>query len=205
MPSVSLKEIVIVYLKVKELIILAENIDKEKRLPLNSVNELRNAFDHLMRVIGHQEEVDSMKEVDITINMQQITEHIYRAGYDACDVIAINLFENIEQILSPYDSEVIVKVLPNFYQEIYPRLQKLQNEIRKAKTIKGTLEESFSVEYFAEYDNVIQEVFEIKESLESNVLALSKIKKEHENKSIKNNILNVVIALVSLVIGWLLS
>ena len=48
-------EIIELYFRVKKLIIEAENVDPEKRIPLNSVNEMRNALDHLMRVLGKKQ------------------------------------------------------------------------------------------------------------------------------------------------------
>ena len=47
-----LTKIVSDYFVVKNLIIKAENLDREKRIPINAINELRNALDHIMRVFA---------------------------------------------------------------------------------------------------------------------------------------------------------
>ena len=86
------------YFVVKELIIKAENLEKEKRLPINAINELRNALDHIMRVLAKEFKVYD-GNVNIQQNLIEALEHIYRAGYDACDVIAITLLEEIENLL----------------------------------------------------------------------------------------------------------
>jgi hypothetical protein len=192
--SPSLVDIVLIYNKVKALIILAENIDIEKRLPLNTVNELRNALDHLIRFLGKQENVDGFDSINLELNLQQTIEHIYRAGYDACDVIAINLYQQIDDLLEPYNSHIIVTVIPNYYVEIKPKLEKLNKEIRNAKNIKGKL---FSVKYFDNYDNIIVDVLDIKIFLEEKIQSFNEIKIEHDKKDKFITSKNIIIALVT--------
>jgi hypothetical protein len=196
-------EIIELYFRVKKLIIEAENVDPEKRIPLNSVNEMRNALDHLMRVWGKKQGL--IENVDVDLNLQQAMEHIYRAGYDACDLIAISLFEAIDGLLRDYSSRAILQVIPDFYQRIYPKLEKLRREIEEAKVIKGTLEESFSPQYFQRYESIVKEVKELKAELEEKVTAIERVESELENSNKFQWKVSIVSALLGAMLGSLLT
>jgi hypothetical protein len=206
MKNPTLIDIIKIYTKIKQMIIIAENIDENNRLPLNSVNELRNAFDHLMRVLGKENNIDGFNSIDIELNLQQTIEHIYRAGYDACDIIAINLYEQIDKMLSPYSSDTIVKVMPNYYSEIKPNLEKLYKQIQNEKIKKGIDEDSFASTYFDGYDSLISKVQDVKLEIEHKMSTLEKLQNkdsEIEKQSKRNYYITLFIGIISLAVALL--
>ena len=73
------------YVETKKVMILAENVDKDKDAYLMSLNELRNAFDHFMRILSITDEKEIEKQFSL------IKDHVARAGYDTCEILALSL------------------------------------------------------------------------------------------------------------------
>jgi hypothetical protein len=93
------------YEEVKKIVLLSENKNDEKAVLLTAVNELRNAFDHIMRCY--------LDECDFKEHIKKAKGHLYRAGYDAYELMAIDLSSQIKHLLKDYSFEIINKVLPN--------------------------------------------------------------------------------------------
>ena len=113
-------------------------------------------------------------------------EHIYRAGYDACDIIAITLLEEIEKLLEPYPVDVILKVWKNFYDKWYPKLEEAKEEIEKAKMIKGNWN-GFDVNYFHSYLEKVEILENLLKELRKRITAIQKayegeIKRQEETQ-----------------------
>ena len=194
------------YFAVKELIIKAENLEKEKRLPINAINELRNALDHIMRVLAKEFKVYD-GNVNIQQNLIEALEHIYRAGYDACDVIAITLLEEIENLLKPYPTDAILKVWNNFFEDWYPKLEEAKESIEKAKKIKGNWE-GFRSEYFHEYLEKAKILEDLLNELRKRIGAIHKSYEEikkNENNQRKYTLWVVLATLFGAIIGAIIT
>ncbi|MCX6249379.1 MAG: hypothetical protein NTX61_01375 [Bacteroidetes bacterium] len=84
------------YVKVKEAIISAENLNPEKRVYIAPLNQLRSALDHILKA-----SVAETKE-SIEYELVEAKSHINRAGYDAFEITATNLFPLIRSTLYLY-------------------------------------------------------------------------------------------------------
>jgi len=164
------------YFTVKKLIIEAENLDKEKRIPINAINELRNALDHLMRVFAVNYGLYE-KNINIRQNLEEALEHIYRAGYDACDIIAITLLEEIERLLEPYPVDVILKVWTDFYDKWFPKLAEAKKAIEEAKIVKGNWD-GFNADYFHSYLKKVEALENLLEELRKRITAVQRAYEE---------------------------
>lgn len=166
------------YVETKKVMILAENVDKDKDAYLMSLNELRNAFDHLMRILSISDEKEIEKQFSL------IKDHVARAGYDTCEILALSLLEKIGQTVTLFHPDVLSNVFPQYYNEINPRFLKLQQEL--TQTREGKREESSMVEYVNKYARVVDELREMSRVIDLNIPALIK-EKDRLEEAKKNN------------------
>lgn len=84
-----LRELTELYLVVKEIIIYFEEVNPEQKSDIQPINELRNAFDHLMRCFSKWLGIDKNQEhkssAYISTHLSKSFGHVYRAGYDTVD------------------------------------------------------------------------------------------------------------------------
>ncbi|MBN1574255.1 MAG: hypothetical protein JW984_13740 [Deltaproteobacteria bacterium] len=96
--------------EIKGLVIAAEKFDIKQNLSITAISELRSAFDHLMRAdsakYGIYSEEEIFEESGLGIveyyktNLDKALAHLFRAGYDAYDIIAIGLIDQIDSMLN---------------------------------------------------------------------------------------------------------
>lgn len=94
------RDLIEFYFVIKQVVIAAERDDKERRLSFSAINELRSALDHIMRahgvVHGTSNADAAVSESGLTVydyctkNLSKAKGHLYRAGFDAYDIIGIN-------------------------------------------------------------------------------------------------------------------
>ncbi len=118
------------YLKVKEVVLLAENLVPENAIVATSINELRNALDHIFKCYLENSSPDH--------NIDKAKGHILRAGFDAYELIALSLYEKIEILLKNYTSHMISIVLPNYFTEILPTINEIQMDLSLIRSRKSS-------------------------------------------------------------------
>jgi len=110
-----LKEVTILYLKVRELMFYADEVHPEKKTFIPPINEIRNAFDHLMRVFAVKFELKTTDKEDyITDNLDMALSHVYRAAFDLLDYISIYLREKILDEINEISPEALTIVFPEY-------------------------------------------------------------------------------------------
>ncbi len=126
------------YIKTKELVSKAEDIDRNSGANIQINKEFRDALSHLVRILGDILLVNGKKKKQesdyYAVNIDKAIGHIYRAGYDAIDGIAISLRENIN-ILSQFHASVITQVIPDYAEKI-ERLDLFHESLVKHKQNK---------------------------------------------------------------------
>jgi len=136
------------------LILFCEENHEEFKSNLHEVKELRDAFDHLMRIfavkLGVKEEKD---EEYIRINMDKVFGHVYRAGYDTLDFAALILRDKINKEVSGFSHSAIQAAIPNYYSEIRPVVESITSDIIKLRTDKDVANKSPEV-----FNNYFQNV-----------------------------------------------
>ena len=175
----SLKELTLLYHKVKELIIYAEERDPNKKTFLQPTLELKYAFDHLMRVCAYKFGFKSADAEYVDINLHKIFGHIYRAGYDSLDYLSIQFRRELLNEASDFSSETLVKIFPKYYQEIKPDFETADYEISEIRARKDIGDPNA--------DDLI-EYIEIVKRLETHLREFDKIKVsliEYENEQKK--------------------
>ena len=115
-----LKEITLFYIRVKALLLMAEEVDKDRKTNPQILLELRNAFDHLMRVFIGKFELKEKNDPEYPDKvMEKFFGHLYRAGYDILDWLSINLRDQIAHHMNHYSHEAINAVFPEYYRSYH--------------------------------------------------------------------------------------
>jgi hypothetical protein len=176
------------YAQVKECILLAENFDPDHSVYLSPVNELRNALDHIMRSYDAGEKIDE--------EYQEAKEHLYRAGYDAYEVLSINVADKIVEIVEVYPTEIISLIFPYYYTEIKKNLISIKVELANVRARKKTHENGVDISNFTPYKERVTHLIEHLKVCEENIPSLQNEKRTRKNRSYFNNFWGIIIGLV---------
>lgn len=123
-----INEFKLLYRQVKVIQLLAENIDPEKRLYVSAINELRNSLDHIMRSLENPENIE--------YEFSEAMEHLYRTGYDTCELVSMHLMTKIVEEVEGFPTEVISLVFPRYHSEIKPTILEIQIELADSRANK---------------------------------------------------------------------
>lgn len=143
-----LKKLAELYIQAKGLILYSEEIDPESRSNLQVIKELRDANDHLMRVVAARLADNLPSGVNDVqnychSNLDKAIGHVYRAAFDALDGTILSLREKVAKILDAYPQEVIKAVIPEYWQ-IRVSLDELTNRIAANRATKDVGADIFS-------------------------------------------------------------
>ena len=202
-----IKEITKLYLEVRKLMLYADEIHPEKKTFIPPINEIRNAFDHLMRVFAVKFELKTASEEDyINNNLDRVFGHVYRAAFDLLDYISICLRDKFLDEIDGISTEALNAVFPEYYQKIRPDIEKASTEMSDFRSRK----------YIScpKIDDVIKYA-EIIERLKSHLNKILEIKpslieyEERKKKEVKKSkffeiLIYIAIAIVSGVMGAVL-
>lgn len=143
-----LEKIAKYYEVTKELLIFGEQVDPDNLTLTQSINELRNCLDHLIRVISFKFDPNRVDSDDryVQTNLDKSYGHVYRAAYDTLDWVSLTLKDRIVAELSGFSAETIQAVFPEYYTTIRPRLEEILSEevmkLRVQKDVAATSEEN---------------------------------------------------------------
>ena len=154
-------ELINLYHEVKKLILYGEEADPEKRTHLQTINELRNSLDHLMRTFAFKFGLkpDETPEY-VLMNMDKAIGHVYRAGYDALDWIVLVQREIMEDSFNGVSHKAISEIFPEWYREIKPDLINLSDKISKIRADKDVIEKYRDPSEFNKYLDVVDRLKE---------------------------------------------
>jgi hypothetical protein len=132
----NLRDITLLYNKVKKLIIEVEEWNDKKAFA-PTLLELRNSLDHLMRFyafkFGFKSDVgDDYSEK----NLFKSKGHLYRAGYDSLDYLSIEISESILERVEPFSTNAIVAAIPEYFEKIRPEMDEISQTIANIRSSK---------------------------------------------------------------------
>ncbi|HOE10949.1 MAG TPA: hypothetical protein PLQ35_11750 [bacterium] len=130
------RDLIDFYFQTKALVALAEISNKDQRISVPAITELRSALDHLMRVKhvsiveGREQRVfvetinDDPRPKAPEGNLAQcaycknnflkIKGHLYRAAYDSLDSLIMSNLTDYENLVKHFDFDDICQVIPDF-------------------------------------------------------------------------------------------
>jgi hypothetical protein len=156
-------ELTSLYHRVKLYVITSEKVSGENRLSAPAINELRNAFDHLMRIhaVLYAGALDGPQQATLSPlvycqhNLSKAVGHVYRAGYDALDIISLSLLDSIERIRDGVSRLTLVTVFPNYSVELRQPLERAIQQCDVAKAGKDVEDNRSIGQHFATYEEAI--------------------------------------------------
>ena len=202
-----LKEVTILYLKVRELMFYADEVHPEKKTFIPPINEIRNAFDHLMRVFAVKFELKTTDKEDyITDNLDMALSHVYRAAFDLLDYISICLRDKFLDEIDGISTEALNEVFPEYYQKIRPDIEKASTDISDIRSKKDIGDPKIGdvikyAEIIERLKSHLNKILEIKPSL---IEYEDRKKKEVRKSKFFEILIYIAIAIVSGVMGAVL-
>jgi hypothetical protein len=178
-----LNEIKDLYAEVKEVIVLAENFDPSSDVYLSPLTELRNTLDHIMRSFIYPDRLNS--------EFDEAKEHLYRAGYDAYEVLAINVSNRI--VIEKYNTKTIATIFPTYFTEVKQSIINIKIEVAEERAHKR-LDPDTGTKSFTPYKEKITKLINHLKVCEHNIPDLQKEKAKGWFTSIANIILGILIA-----------
>jgi hypothetical protein len=201
--SEQLKELYPLYIRVKEVIVLAEEFDPYHRIYLAPFNQLRSALDHIFKCFSDNPNPE--------YNFSELKEHLIRAGNDTFEILCSNFSMYITENISPFNMDVINQGFPDYYPIHKPIMVDLQTKIAQIRTHTKN-SDPISIKSFNEYYTIFEKLqviyketltripilIEIREKL---AVEVRKKEKQNKRKNIPSNIFWKIIIPILIAIG----
>lgn len=195
------------YRTVDRLIIAAERHDPEQKISISAVIEFRAAFTHLMRVHAaqygfiNQDQLKVKTGFDLDeycqMNLNKALAHVYRAGYDAYDAMALALDLEIQSILDAYSQATLYKIIPDAAQRVFNRKQRALEAINAIKVEKDIENPEGKHVQFEQFEQAVSELIEVRDLLRLRVGEFTKYETELKETEDENRRFHK-----SLAAGW---
>ena len=211
-----LNELHDLYVESKRAIILLENYNREQKTFIAPLNEMRNALDHVMKMVLSKDDEKIVYE-----QYRGARSHIRRAGYDAFELLCISHTNYIKDILKDFSPSDISNGFPQYYATVKPKIHEIQGrtaEYRERKEKRKQEKEEIIDDAVAEKDEHTYEYyFEAYECLDSYVKKLDyyippivECKKKREEDAAKKDkkaarhfVYGIIVTVIVGVLGYL--
>ena len=198
--------IITLYSISKEIMIYAEEVGGESFSP--ATEELRHAFDHLMRVFAFKFGFKQANAKYAIENLMSAYRHLYRAAYNLLDYLSIYFMDKVQEEMNSFSGKTLQEVFPKYYKEIKPyfeveapaEISNLRSEKYIGKRNENDLNKYINiVERFKSYYG---EIIKIK----PNLIEYEKKTRDKNKKSrLWQLLIPIITAIIGAVIGWMLS
>lgn len=173
------------YKYVKKAIILAENLDPEKKILIAPLNQLRSALDHAFKatVIDNEEQIGH--------ELNEFREHVRRAGYDSFELLSSIIGLTIVDKIKKYSNKSITTVFPDYYSNIRPLLIQMQSDMAEIRSDKNSYNEPF-LGYITKLNSLIDSL----KKIDAMLPALEEFERKEKQESWKKRTIQFVSALL---------
>lgn len=167
---------------VKIIVVASERLSEGQKISAPSVIEIRSSFDHIARVhaIMYSTDVNinstdsGLSNYDYCIkNLDKAHAHLYRAAYDAYDVIAITLQKEVEKLLNSISRETLFAVIKDAHDKIYLPYHSARDLVTKEKINKDVSSKVDEQKQFAEYEVATNQLKDVQEYILKHMKALT--------------------------------
>jgi len=98
-----------------------------------SINELRGVLFHLYNFLDEELSQENKQTVDYI----EAKEHLFRSYYDLFSKLCAIFAEKIHGYQTRYGVEIMTSVFPDYYQIIFPGLNKLKQDISHVRSTRN--------------------------------------------------------------------
>ena len=211
------------YSNVKQLVVTAEKWDLDQRVPLSAISELRSVLDHIMRadqvLLGLRTQDNIRQQHGVTAaeyctkNINKALGHLYRAGYDAYDVISMRLIDEIDRALRSVEIPALYAVVPSAAVDIERPFESAKRLAVEAKLLKDIESPSDAEEEepcaeqerecFRLYEKANMDLLDIRDRLLENMPQLVSYDQDQRKHRSRNYLFAICLTAVSLAVGFL--
>lgn len=210
------KKLVDFYQKtVKEIVLTSERSNQDQKLSIPAIVEIRSAFDHIARshaaMYGLTPEEDLKKLTGLSLyeycrkNLDKAHGHLYRAAYDAYDVIAVALALKNGRLLDSVSNKALFAVIPNAHEKIMRPYSDAMAIVTKEKTKKDVISREEEQSQFDQYEKAVNMLKDINDSIIEKMPSLTAYDDEDGKKDKNNTRFTILVALLSILVTILLA
>jgi hypothetical protein len=200
--EIAYKNFIKFYFEIKELIAAAEREDGEQRISISAIAELRSALDHIMRAHNVEHELISEDEISKSSgltpkvyckkNYEKAYAHLYRAGYDAYDCIAIGIIDEIDKLLDSVSKHALYTVIPGATDTIINPYREAKKLFTSAKIKKDVESHNQERKQFEQYESANGQLCDILDMLNGHARTLIEFDKNYSIIKEIESVLNSV-------------
>ncbi|MCX5675249.1 MAG: hypothetical protein NTX87_09590 [Planctomycetota bacterium] len=204
------RDVIHVHQHVKRLMLQGEELDLEQNTFIQPIRELRDALEHIMRVLAAERKLgqDSGDEY-IEANLQKALGHEYRAFFDVADWVSIEVRGKIRSLVEPFSPECLMAVVPDYYSTYRTEIEQTSLDIAAIRDGKDAGNRERILDQVESYRKKLDRMIEIALILERKLPAMLEYKQKESRASLRKSVAEIVIAVVAGVIligiGWLLG
>jgi hypothetical protein len=212
--SDNVSQCVHLYFRVKALVVAAERSDKEHKISISCVAELRSAYDHLMRIekallISPDEclNPNSSKNTEEQVreycatNFSKIRGHLYRAGYDAYDAISISLLAEVRQMIESLPADLLLVADREAAKKVFAVLKEAEEALNDAKCRKDIESEQDQLKYFELYEGPCNQLEDLRKHIVTLMPAIAGLKSARSKNEWKQRIIGFAFGILLLFVG----
>lgn len=187
------EKLVTIFLSMKDIILFAEETNEREdfKTLIQPFMEQQRALDHLVRVeavrLGicpDEDEYKKAKQNFVEYEKAQVNiaaQHIYRGFLDAAEWFSIIMRDKIIKILSPYSTNCISSAIPEYYNELRPKIDSINKELVTLRKKKDSEKDnSILYDHVVKYINISQELDSIYERVSDCISSLEDFKEKEE-------------------------
>lgn len=176
------RKIVTIHQYSKVLIIFCEENDIQHRTFLQPLNELKNAYEHVIRAKACELGM-SLKSLDtVPVDLDRALGHEYRCFFDICDWLSVQLRERVLKGVDSFTKEMICEVAPEYYTDIVPTVDRINREIAQLRADKDIAKGGGLMATVEGYYKVLTHLAETVGQLDTKIPALVRLSHEQINK-----------------------
>ena len=183
------RSIVELHLQAKALILKAEESGVSYQTYIQPALEHRHALEHIVRAqsallgIGPQRP-DSYVEG----NLRQAFGHEYRSFFDAAEWICLTARRAIADQLTPYSTQCIAAVLPEYYRSYRPELERIGETIAELRSGKDAHDLARTLEDVRRFrETVIDRLLALRAEIDRHVPSMSEWTQRREEEKARDD------------------
>ena len=204
------KKIIVLHNTNKALFIWCEDNGVQLKSFLQPNNELKNAWEHVVRAKANELGVTGAPNPEyIKRNLDKVLGHEYRAFFDICDWLSMNLRARLINLLAPYDNAAINAVIPDYYTDVRPKLDQICNEIAKLRSSKDIALTDDIQKHVEDYNGIINKLISDVTKISTAIPALEEFKQKNtkvESKGYGKEIVLLILGAIALALAeWVFS